>query len=154
LLASALAELRKHKDPTAALSLLDSYDSRFPHGALSLEASAARVDALLALGRIDAAHETLEKIPLEGLPRGNELRVLRGEVRAKLNQTARAIADFSAVLGAAPPTSSLAERALFGRATCKSQSGDREGARADLEQYLSLFPHGRFATSARQSLGR
>jgi tetratricopeptide (TPR) repeat protein len=154
LLASALAELRQRKDPAAALSLLDSYDARFPRGALSLEAKAARVDALLALGRVSAAHDTLERIPLEGLPRGNELRVLRGELRAKLNQTALAIGDFNAVIAAAPPTSSLSERALFGRATCRSQSGDREGARADLEQYLRLFPNGRFASKARQSLGR
>src|SRR5262249_33662249 len=80
MLARALAELRQAHRPTRALAILDAYDARYPHGALALEAQAARVDALLSAGQSRAAHEALEKLALDGLPRGNELRVVRAEL--------------------------------------------------------------------------
>jgi hypothetical protein len=43
--------LRRDRDPDAALSTLDAYLARYPHGVLNREARLARVDALLMLQR-------------------------------------------------------------------------------------------------------
>jgi hypothetical protein len=152
LLADALTSLRQQRDPRRALRALDEYERRFPTGALGPEASAARIDALLALGRRAQALERLETLPLEHLPRGAELRVLRGELRAGRGQLAGALEDFSAVLSmpGAPPA--VAERALYGRGSCRSRAGDPAGARADLQDYLRRFPSGQFAGPAGHAL--
>src|SRR5262249_18921193 len=118
-------------------------------GILRREADEARADALLLLGRSDQALAALEGLTLAGAGRrAQELRVIRGELRAARDCTAAA-RDFGAVLEAAPAgTSDLTERALYGRAACRARSGDRTGAAADLDLYLDRFPAGRFAAEA------
>ncbi len=76
-LARAVAALRREGKPDRALALLDEYRDAFPRGALSLEASVVRVDALMALGRRREALAVLERLPLDKMPRGVELRKLR-----------------------------------------------------------------------------
>jgi hypothetical protein len=144
----ALTALRRERDPARALALLERYAADFPAGVLRLEADVARVDAHLALGQRPVALAILDRLPLERVGRGLELRVVRAELYAE-RDCVRADGDFDRVLGASPPAS-LDERALFGRATCRSRLGDAAGARADLERYLARYPNGRFAASARK----
>jgi tetratricopeptide (TPR) repeat protein len=152
LLAEALATLRQHHDPQQALRALDAYERRFPSGALAPEAAAARIDALLALGRRGQALERLESLQLERLPRGAELRVLRGELRAGRGRLAEAVSDFSAVLSLAAAPPAVVERALYGRGSCRSRLGDAAGARADLREVVRRFPGGALAGAAERAL--
>jgi hypothetical protein len=152
LLASALRELRQQRDPAAALAALDDYERRFPAGALAPEAAAARVDALLALGRRAQALARLEALPLDRLPRGSELRALRGELRAGRGELGAALDDFSAVLAGPSPPPAVVERALYGRGSCRARLGDVTGARSDLGEVVRRFPNGPFAEPARRAL--
>src|SRR5262249_54060601 len=79
LLQKALAKLRRDHDAGAALALLDDYRARFPLGVLSVEASVARVDALLLLGRRSDALAVLGRLALDGVGRSTELHLLRAE---------------------------------------------------------------------------
>jgi hypothetical protein len=151
LLSRALAKLRRDHDARAALTLLDQHARDFPTGSLRLEADVARVDALLVLGRSSEALGMLERLPIDRLGRGSELRVLRGELRAKLDPAA-AIDDFERAL-AGDLAPALAERALFGRAGSHLRLGDETRGRSDLRTYLERFPNGRFASDARRRLG-
>jgi TolA-binding protein len=144
----ALTALRREHDPARALALLERYAADFPAGMLRLEADVARVDAHLALGQRAAALAILDRLPLERVGRGLELRVVRAELYAE-RDCARATRDFDHVLAASPPAS-LDERALYGRASCRTRLGDSEGARTDLERYLTRYPNGRFAARARE----
>jgi TolA-binding protein len=152
LLAGALQNLRQHRDPQAALGALDEYERRFPTGALAPEAAAARIDALLALGRRGQALQRLESLSLDRLPRGAELRTLRGELRAGRGELGSALDDFSAVLSMSGAPAGVLERALYGRGSCRSRLGDVAGARADLTEVLQRFPSGPFAEPARRAL--
>ena len=143
----AFIALRREHDAARALDLLDRYAARFPAGVLRLEADVARIDAELALGNEPAALALLERVPLERVGRGVELRLLRGELLAKRDCRA-AILDFERVLGA-HSTRSFDERALYGRANCRRALGDVAGASADFDTYLARFPDGRFARVVR-----
>jgi tetratricopeptide (TPR) repeat protein len=143
----ALTALRRERDAARALVLLERYAADFPAGVLRLEADIARVDAHLALGQRAAALGILDRLPLERAGRGLELYVVRAELYAE-RDCGRALGDFDRALNASPPPA-LEERALFGRASCRSRLGDEPGARTDLDRYLARFPNGRFAESAR-----
>jgi hypothetical protein len=150
LLSRALAKLRRDRDPGAALVLLDEHARDFPAGVLRLEADVARLDALLALGRNAEALAMLERLPVDRLGRGAELRVIRAELRAERDPR-KSIADFDRAL-AAGLSSELEERARFGRAANRLRTGDETGGRAELETYLAKYPQGRFAAEARRRL--
>lgn len=150
LLGEALTRLRQRRDARGALETLDSYDARFPRGALRREADGTRVDALLLLGRADDALSVLRRLTLEPRGRDQELRVIRAELLAA-SSCHEAVTDFGRVLSeTAPPA--LAERALHGRAACLAQLGDAAGAARDLREYLRRFPDGRFAAEAQRLL--
>jgi hypothetical protein len=148
LLARALAKLRRDRDASTALTLLDEHAKSFPNGALRLEADVTRVDALLALGRNAEALALLERLPIDRLGRGAELRVIRGELLAQ-REPRKALADFDRALATGLPQG-LEERALFGRAASRLKAGDESGGRADLATYLAKYPNGRFAAQARE----
>jgi hypothetical protein len=148
LLARALAKLRRDRDASGALTLLDEHARSFPNGALRLEADVARVDAELALGRNAEALALLERLPIDRLGRGAELRIIRGELLARRDPS-QAVADFDRALATGLPQG-LEERALFGRAASRLRIGDEAGGRADLATYLAKYPNGRFAAQARQ----
>ncbi|HEY3668774.1 MAG TPA: hypothetical protein VGL19_22405 [Polyangiaceae bacterium] len=149
-LQAALVKLRREHDARGALALLDQSEPLFARGALALEAQVTRVDALLALGRSSEALAILNHLPLAHIGRGGELRLLRAELRAK-QDCGLALADFD-VLVRQPLSSSLAERALYGRAACEIRVGDDSHARRDFQDYLARFPGGRFADHARNQL--
>jgi hypothetical protein len=150
LLARALAKLRRDKNPSGALTLLDEHARDFPSGALRLEADVARLDALLALGRDTDALALLERLPIDRLGRGAELRVLRGELRAR-RDPGKGLLDFDRAL-AMELAPELEERALYGRAASRLRVGDETGGRVDLGAYLERYPTGRFAHEARRRL--
>lgn len=147
LLTRALTRLRSDADAAGALALLDQYQREFPRGTLQLESDVARLDAFMALGRRAEALALLDKLPIDRIGRGPELRVVRAELRAR-EDSVRAIRDFDAAL-AVSLSPALHERALFGRAASRLRGGDAVGARADFSEYLRRYPHGRFATEAR-----
>ena len=151
LLHRALLRLRQDRDPRGALATLDEHRARFPQGGrLADEAAVARVEALLALDRRAEALDTLAALPLDAVGRGDELRVIRAELRSPSDCPA-AIRDFDHVL-ARPATAALAERALHGRAACRLALGETAGAASDLRAYLLRYPHGRFAAQAHRKL--
>jgi tetratricopeptide (TPR) repeat protein len=142
-LRQALFALRRDHDPRGALVLLDDYDRRFGKGALALEATSARAQALLLLGDNARALELLDRLPLWQEKHIGELRVIRGELRSLSGRCQDALSDFDDVLrataGSAP---SEVARALFGRASCRARTGDLAGAEQDRQRYLKEFPKG------------
>jgi hypothetical protein len=146
----AMGLLRGKHDAQAALWVLDDYLHRFPEGTLVREARVARMDALLMLNRSDEALLALETLPLDQRGRSVELQLIRGELLAR-NDCPRAEQDFATVL-ARPRSAALEERALYGRASCRTQHGDAKGAAQDLRRYLERFPNGSHAAWARQWL--
>ena len=146
----AMGLLRGKHDAPAALAALDDYVARFPNGVLAPEARVARIDALLLLDRSDEALRALEALPLDAHRRSTELQLIRRELRARTD-CRRADADFTAVL-AGVRTAALEERALYGRAACRSSQGDAAGAADDLRRYLDRFPNGARAEWARRWL--
>ncbi len=150
LLTAALHLLRQQHDARSALSALDEYSRRFPSGTLAREATLARIDALLELDDRAGALAILDRTRLTELPRARELAVLRGELRGASGRCGQAVTDLGSTLDGSGDA--LEERALWGRASCRSRLGDSPGARADLGQIITRFPQGNFATKARQAL--
>ncbi len=143
LLRQALASLRRDHNSRGALRLLDDYDRRFGHGALALEATSARAQALLQLGDNSRALDLLDRMPLSQDRNTGELRVTRGELRSLSGRCRDALLDFDDVLRASPGSGPAeVARALFGRASCRARVGDADGAEQDRQRYLKEFPQG------------
>lgn len=145
----ALSALRAGGKERAANALMaiDQHLRTFPGGTLELEARVARVDALLVLGRRQAAKLELAALPIENVGRNRELRLIRAELRAD-DDCASALGDFQVLLDQ-PLPAAWQERALFGRGACLLRMGDRAGAERDFLRYLQQFPSGRFADQIR-----
>lgn len=154
LLGQALRRLRRENDAPGALAILDEHDRRFPGGTLASEARLARIEALIATGRFGESLSLLNGLDWSPRGPGRGPLVARAELRAATGNLAEAERDFSAVLGGDRARDGLTERALWGRAMCRTARGDSTGARADLADYLVLFPAGRFAERARAALAR
>jgi len=152
LLTEALRKLRQDDDPSGALALLDEHDGRFAAGTLAPEAALARIEALLRLHRNGDALALLDAAAPAPAGTGRDLLIARAELRAAAGRCAAASADFDLLLRADRPLDAITERALWGRASCRA-TGDSAGARRDLQDYLTIFPRGRFAADARAALG-
>jgi hypothetical protein len=146
----AIALLRRDHDAAAALTELDAYLDRFPHGLLHREARLARLDALLMLQRTDDALAALETLSLDSGRRSTELQVVRAELRARTD-CLRAEEDFDVALTHSP-SAALLERILYGRGACRAKTGKTADAAEDLGRYLERFPNGAHAIWARQWL--
>jgi hypothetical protein len=165
ILARAVRSLRVEHRPATALAALDEYGTRYPNGSMLAEATRLRAEALLLLGRRRAALAELSREPAPGIAGDEESRLVRGELRASAGRWSEALQDFNAVLSAqlahepradaaiSPRLRGRFERALWGRASARSRLGDEAGARADLQEYLRRFAHGRFAAPAARLLG-
>jgi hypothetical protein len=154
LLHAALEDLNVRGDPASALSRLDAYRMRYPSGVLYREADVARVDALLRLGRDSEALTLLDRSSetgFSGYPRPVHLRVLRAELLAKAGHCGQAVPIFTGALSD-PQAGESAERALYGRASCRAALGETSASREDLTRYLELYPNGSFAAEARRAL--
>jgi hypothetical protein len=151
LLAVALRKLRQERAPAAALDLLDQYRARFPSGALAAEATVARIDALLVMGRRTAALEVLGALSLSGYSRRRELLVLRGELQTEAGDCAGALLDLDDVARVAVGDL-IEERAIYGKAVCLARLKERREASATLHTYLRRFPRGHFVRSALEAL--
>jgi hypothetical protein len=143
-------QLRRLRNPDAALAEIAAYMRAHPDGVLMNEARLAQIDAYLLKGQSDDAEAALGRVQLGSRPRELELRLIRGELRARTDCRA-ALVDFSAVL-ATPVGEALHERALRGRAGCELRQGDQTAARIDLIEYLRRFPDSQHAPRARAQL--
>jgi hypothetical protein len=152
LVREALESLRRERQPAAALARLDEHRERFPRGLLRADADLLRVDALVALERRAEALALLESLPVPWSPRGAELQVLRGELRAA-HSCRQARRDFDQVLAREVPAA-VAERALRGRAICRINEAGASAATVELRAYLARFPAGPFAAQATKLLRR
>jgi outer membrane protein assembly factor BamD (BamD/ComL family) len=148
-LSGAIIRLRRQGDAAGALEQLDDYLTRFPQGTLVTEAQGARVDALLLLDRHQEALAALNALSLRDSGRDQELRVIRGELRARVD-CVRALADFDTLLrSSSGAESALVERAFRGSAVCHLRTGQLTRTRHDADRYLRQFPQGRFAQEMR-----
>jgi hypothetical protein len=150
-LAEAVRTLRRDGNARAALARLERHRQRFPDGLLAREAALARVEALLALDRSTDALQILDGIAIDRVDADRPVALARGELRMAAHRCLEAVTDFTLVLDG-KRQDDLAARALFGRGGCRLTGGDREGARADLEEYLRSFPAGPRRDEIRRAL--
>jgi hypothetical protein len=136
-LTQAIRLLRNQHDASAALVVLDANARALGDEGLGHEALIVRVEALLVLDRGAEALQLLDGVALSDAAASHTLLITRGKLRAAANRCADGIGDFSLVLAEARRAD---RQALFGRAVCRQQLGDREGARADLDRYRREFP--------------
>jgi tetratricopeptide (TPR) repeat protein len=151
LLLEALKRLRRDNDAAGALSLLNSHSVSFPSGAMKREVTVAKVEALMVLKQRTEALTLLKSEDLDDLPKGAELRVLRGELSGALGHCRDALVDFEPTLSSAA-SATLKSRALFGRASCRSRLGQHATAQRDFKDYLERYPTGSFAAEAKRAL--
>jgi hypothetical protein len=155
LLSRAIFKLRQEGEAEQALAILDELRSEFgPQSTLAPEANATRIEALLRLGRHTQALALLDAQTLTTKGVGREMLVARAELRADKGSRTAALHDFDLLLAAGGTPDAVTERALYGRAVCRGKSGDWEGARRDLELYLTRFPNGRFMDKTRAMLNQ
>jgi len=147
LLARAVSQLRDEHDAAGALSTLDEHARRFSHGVLVREAQLARVESLVAAGQRGAALTLLESMDLSQTPRGEDLRVLEGELLAESGRCDEAVRVLDVALGSAL-VREAEDRAAYRRATCLPEGAQRSA----LEGYLRRFPRGKFVEQARSRL--
>jgi tetratricopeptide (TPR) repeat protein len=152
LLTEVLRKLRQDGDARGALALLDEHDARFASGALAPEATLARIEALIKTRRNGDALALLDRTAPSPRGSGRDLLIARAELRAAAGRCATAAADFDQLLQSDPARDSITERALWGRAACRAAAGDAAAARKDVQDYLAVFPEGRFAGEARATL--
>jgi hypothetical protein len=139
MLMTAFRRLRTGHDPIGALALIDAYDHLFERRGLAREATLARAEALLALGRKNAALTVLDGLNLSGSSIDRRAALARAELRAaERRRAADAIRDFDLVLESGVDDE-LSARALYGRAVLREAAGDVAGARADLREHLKRF---------------
>lgn len=117
LLARAVTQLRDEHDAVGALATLDDHARRFSKGLLVREVQLARVETLVAAGQRAGALSLLESMDLASAPRGEELRVLEGELLAESGRCEEAVVQFDKALGASL-VKEARERALRGKARC------------------------------------
>ena len=149
-LAEALHSLRSDHAPGAALALLDLHAAELGQSAFVHEAMLLRVEALLDLKRSGEALALLDGKSLSNVAAARTLLLTRAELRAAAGRYADSLADFDAVLARARRSD---EQALYGRAVCRSRTGDKLGAQADLSLYQRQFPNGAHIRDVEKQLG-
>ncbi|MDX2020447.1 MAG: hypothetical protein SF187_09400 [Deltaproteobacteria bacterium] len=143
--------LRADKNPALALQRLDDFADAFPASRLLSEAQLARVEALVATSNYGEATRALELVHPESNRLRRMVRVTRGELLVKQNACEQAMVEFDTVI-AESVQDVFDERALYGRASCRLESGDVAGARSDLARYLERHPKGVRASNIKKQL--
>lgn len=138
-LAEALHSLRTDHAPSAALALLDFHAAELGQSALVHEVMLLRVEALLELKRSGEALALLDGKSLSNVAASRSLLLTRAQLRAAAGRCADGLADFDLLLARARRPD---EQALYGRAVCRSRTGDKLGAQADFHLYRRQFPNG------------
>jgi tetratricopeptide (TPR) repeat protein len=142
-------ERKQRGDMVGAVAAFEAYRQRHPRGAFLGEAAVAEVEALLASGREAQARVLLERMGDDPkLPRSAELRLLRAELAARAGRCTEALPVFDGAL----ESPALAERALYGRASCLQAQGELDESRRAFELYLVRFPKGKQADDVRRAL--
>ena len=149
-LAETLHSLRTDHAPGAALALLDLHAAELGQSALVHEAMLLRVEALLDLKRSKEALALLDGKALSSVAASRTLLLTRAQLRAAAGRCADGLADFDLLLARAQRPD---EQALYGRAVCRSRTGDKLGAQADFSLYQREFPNGAHIRDAKQQLG-
>jgi hypothetical protein len=136
-LTEVVRSLRVERSPEEALRLLDRYARELAGNSFSREALLLRVEAMLALGRRGEVLRLLDGSASGEVSESQPLLLTRGQLRAEANRCAESVRDFSLVLTEVrrPP-----KAALLGRALCRKQLGDHDGALVDVERYRREFP--------------
>jgi tetratricopeptide repeat protein len=123
--------------PEAALSALDDYARRFPHGYLSGEVLFSRLELLVKLGRsadvLQASDELLASA--SGKERAFEIHFLRGNLYAHSLADAPSAAREYTQASAAPGR--VGDDAAFLAGVSWQNAGDAERARAAFEHYVA-----------------
>jgi Flp pilus assembly protein TadD len=119
--------------------LLDLHAAELTQSVFVHEAMVLRVEALLDLKRSDAALALLDGKSLLDVAASRTLLLTRAKLRATAGRCAESLADFDLVLARAQRSD---EQARYGRAVCRSRTGDKLGARADFVLYRREFPNG------------
>lgn len=149
-LAETLHSLRTDHAPGAALALLDLHAAELGQSALVHEAMLLRVEALLDLKRSKEALDLLDSKALSSVAASRSLLLTRAQLRAAAGRCADSLADFDLLLARARRPD---EQALYGRAVCRSRTGDKPGAQADFNLYQRQFPNGPHIHDVEQQLG-
>jgi hypothetical protein len=148
-LAKALHSLRSDHAPAAALALLDSHAAELGQSALVHEVMLLRVEALLDLKRSGEALALLDGKALSNVAASRTLLLTRAQLRAAAGRCADGLADFDLLLARARRPD---EQALYGRAVCRSRTGDKRGAQADFRFYQRQFPNGAHIRDVQEQL--
>ncbi len=110
--AAVLSLWHQAADGPAALAALSAHEHRFPAGQMTLEARLLRAEILLAGHREAEALAILDKVSLGNVPRGRELRTVRGELRVKAGRCADGRADLDAIARGSDALAVRAQNAL------------------------------------------
>jgi hypothetical protein len=108
-----------------------------------------RVEALLDLKRSKEALDLLDSKALSSVAASRTLLLTRAQLRAAAGRCADGLADFDLLLARARRPD---EQALYGRAVCRSRTGDKPGAQADFSLYQRQFPNGAHIHDVEQKL--
>ncbi len=111
--ARALELWRARRDATAALAALDEHERRFAGGQMRAEALVLRAEILLTGGREREALAALDQVPLDEVPRGRELRILRGELRVRFGRCEQGRSDLGPVARGTDAHAARAREALL-----------------------------------------
>lgn len=133
--------LRAEKNAILALQRLDDFSAAFPASRLQSEAQLARVEALIATSNYGEATRALEHVNPDSSSIRRMVRVTRGELLVKEHNCEQAVVEFDKVI-AERVQDVFEERALYGRASCRLESGDIARARSDLARCLERHPKG------------
>jgi len=110
--ARALELWRARRDAPAALAALDEHERRYAGGQMRAEALVLRAEILLAGRHEREALAALDQVSLDRVPRGRELRTLRGELRVRFGRCEEGRADLAPVARGADAHAARAREAL------------------------------------------
>lgn len=140
-------------DPAGAMAAYGAYRQRFPNGDLRHDVDLSAVEAALALGdsQKSLAESNLFLGRYPASERARQVRRIRADLERDSGDCAAALSDYQLLL-AADPKGAEAEDSWYGAARCDAKLGHSAAARERLQRYLELFPTGKYAGQAKETL--